>query len=216
LGVTDESGAGARSEPAPTNRSDRREALLVAAERLLIEVGYGGITTRVLARRAGVNQGLVHYYFGTIDEVLLQVLERFTARLIERQRAMYEADVPFVEKWRTAMGYVDEDMASGYQKVWLELQALAWNRPEISERVARVDDEWRDVLAEAFGHAMREFGIDRRRYPTEAIVALVGTFNLGMIVERHVGCTRGHQALLRMIDRWLDDLEAERVEREGA
>jgi len=83
-------------------------------------------------------------------------------------------------------------------------------------RVARVDDEWRDVLAEAFGSAMREYGIDRRRYPTEAIIALVGTFNLGMIVERHVGCDRGHRALLRMVDRWLDELEANRAEREGS
>lgn len=208
--------AGTRSASARAKRSDTKEALLDAAERLLIEVGYGGITTRVLARTAGVNMGLVHYYFGSIDDVLVEVLERFTARLIGRQRTMYEADVPFVEKWRTAMGYLDEDMASGYQKVWLELQALAWNRPEISERVARVDDEWRDVLADAFGRAMREYGIDRRRYPTEAVVALVGSFNLGMIVERHVGCNRGHQALLRMIDRWLDELESERLEREGA
>lgn len=206
---------GGRSASARARASDSREALLDAAESLLVEVGYGGITTRVLARAAGVNQGLVHYYFGTIDEVLVQVLERFTTRLIERQREMYEADMPFVEKWRTAMGYLDEDMASGYQKIWLELQALAWNRPEISARVARVDDEWRDVLNEAFGRAMREFGIDRRRYPTEAVVALVGTFNLGMIVERHVGCTRGHQALLRMIDRWLDELEAGREPAEG-
>ena len=98
--------------------------MLEAAENLLVTVGYGGITTRVPARAAGVNRGLVHYYVGTIDEVLLQVLERFTTRLIERQRAMYEAKVPFVEKWRTAMSYLDEDMASGYQKI--EAARTAW------------------------------------------------------------------------------------------
>ena len=33
-----------------------------------------------------------------------------------------------------------------YQKVWLELQALAWNRPELRERLAQVHAEWRAVL----------------------------------------------------------------------
>src|SRR5690242_6718568 len=102
-------------------RADAKEAFLDAAERLLVEVGYAGITTRRLAEEAGANHGLVHYYFGSMEELYVQVLERFTRRLIERQRAMYASDRPFLEKWRTAMGYLDEDRASGYQKVWLEL-----------------------------------------------------------------------------------------------
>ena len=83
-----------------------------------------------------------------MENLLARVLERFTERLIARQRAMYSApDVPFVEKWRTAMRYLDADRE--YQKVWYELQALAWNRPELRERVAHVDAEWRAVLSEA-------------------------------------------------------------------
>src|SRR3954465_532579 len=129
------------------------EAFLDAAERLLIEVGHAGITTRRLAGEAGLNQGLVHYYFGAVDEVLVQALERFTSRLIERQRAMYEADLLFIEKWRSAMEYLEEDLRAGYPKIWLELQALGWNRPEIRERVVRVNAEWRELLTGAFGQA---------------------------------------------------------------
>ena len=83
-----------------------------------------------------------------MEQLLVRVLERFTERLIERQRQMYAADVPFLEKWRTAMAYLDEDRP--YQKLWFELQALAWNRPELHERLARVHAEWRAVLSEAF------------------------------------------------------------------
>src|SRR5207344_3026637 len=105
-------GAAARSErrlprPAarmqPAGASETRlgaiAALLDAAEHLLVEQGYGAITTRKLAEQAGVNHGLVHYYFGSMEEVMVQVLERFTARLVERQRAMYSRDRPFLEKW---------------------------------------------------------------------------------------------------------------------
>ena len=48
---------------------------------MLVEVGYAGITTRALADKAGVNNGLVHYYFGSMEEVFVQVLERFTDRV---------------------------------------------------------------------------------------------------------------------------------------
>src|SRR5918992_1352379 len=118
-------------------RSAAEEALLDAAERLLVDVGHAGITTRRLAEEAGVNHGLVHYYFGSNENLLVHALERFTERLIARQRQLYAADAPFIEKWRTAMRFlVSEDLA--YEKAWLELQALAWNNDDLRVRLARV------------------------------------------------------------------------------
>src|SRR5918996_4031169 len=120
---------------------ETEQALLDAAERLLVEVGAAGITTRRVAEEAGTNHGLVHYYFGSVEQLLVRVLERFTEQLIERQRQMYAADTPFIEKWRTAMAYLEEDRP--YQKIWYELQALAWNRPELRDRLARAHQEGR-------------------------------------------------------------------------
>jgi TetR/AcrR family transcriptional regulator len=180
-------------------------ALLDAAERLLVEVGYAGITTRRLAEEAGVNHGLVHYYFGSIENLLVRVLERFTAELTARQRSMYAAEAPFIEKWRQAMRYlVAEDVA--YEKIWLELQALAWNRPELREQVAHVNDEWRGVLAEAFAEPRERYGLEM---PLEALVSLVMTFNEGVILERLSGIETGHAALLDWLDGWMEAKEKE-------
>jgi len=190
-------------EPAlkTTARSAAEEALLDASERLLVDVGYAGVTTRRLAEEAGVNHGLVHYYFGSIENVLIRTLERFTERLTQRQREMYAADIPFIEKWRTAMRYlVEEDVR--YEKVWLELQALAWNRPEMRERLAPVDAEWRAVLTDAFAKPREELGIDM---PLDALVSLVVTFNFGIMVERLSGITTGHAELLEWIDQFLEE-----------
>ena len=189
------------SEAAPktTARSAAEDALLDAAERLLVEVGHAGVTTRRLADEAGVNNGLVHYYFGSVENLLVRALERFTERLIVRQRELYASDEPFVEKWRTAMRYlVSEDVT--YEKVWLELQALAWNDAGLRDRLARVNDEWRAVLTDAFREPHRELGIDM---PLEALVSLVITFNVGIIVERLGGIETGHAELLDWIDGWL-------------
>jgi AcrR family transcriptional regulator len=186
------------------------DAFLDAAERLLIDVGHAGITTRRLASEAGLNQGLVHYYFGSLNEVLLQALQRFTERLIERQRAMYEADVPFIEKWRRAMEYLEQDLAAGYPKILFELQALGWNRPEIRERLARVNAEWRAVLTESFRKAADEYGLGPAEFPLDALVSLVMTFNQGIELERLSGISQGHEELLAWIDRWLESLGATR------
>jgi TetR/AcrR family transcriptional regulator len=183
-------------------RAAAEEALLDAAERLLVEIGYARITTRRLAEEAGVNHGLVHYYFGSNENLLVHALERFTERLIARQRDLYAADTPFIEKWRTAMRYlVSEDVT--YEKVWLELQAMAWNDPELRERLARVNGEWRAVLTEAFAQARDEFGIVM---PVDALVSLVMTFNIGIIVERLGGIEAGHRELLEWIDNWLEEM----------
>jgi AcrR family transcriptional regulator len=187
------------------SRSAAEEALLDAAERLLVELGHAGITTRRVAEEAGVNHGLVHYYFGSIENLLVRVLERFTAELTARQRAMYASEVPFIEKWRQAMRYlVAEDVA--YEKIWFELQALAWNRPELRERVESVNDAWRAVLTEAFAGPRERYGIEM---PLDALVSLVMTFNEGVIVERLSGITTGHEELLAWIDGWLEGKERE-------
>jgi AcrR family transcriptional regulator len=185
-------------------RVEATDALLNAAEQLLVEVGYAGITTRKLADRAGVNHGLVHYYFGSMEDLLLRVVERFTEALITRQRAMYAQDIPFIDKWRQAMQFLDEDLEAGYQKVWLEMQAMAWNNAGVRDRLQHVHQQWLDVLTPAFQTGFAELGIARRRYPVKAVVALVITFNQGIILEKLSGVDSGHRDLLRMIDRTLE------------
>jgi len=192
-----------RAARAGEARATAEEALMDAAERLLVDVGYAGITTRRLAEEAGVNHGLVHYYFGSNENLLLSMLERFTGRLIARQRELYASDAPFAEKWRTAMHYLTSDDVT-YEKVWLELQALAWNHDELRRRLAAVNAEWRAVLTDALDEPHRRLGL---AIPLDALVSLVMTFNIGVMVERIGGVETGHDELLEWIDRWIRSLD---------
>jgi TetR/AcrR family transcriptional regulator len=189
----------------PPSRRETEQRFLDAAERLLVDVGYAGITTRRLAEEAGANAGLVHYYFGTMEEVFLQVLERFTDRLVARQRAMYASPAPFIEKWREAMGYLDQDRP--YQKVWWELQAMAWNHPEFRQRVAKVLAAWSDAMRDAVAEAIARYGLHDGELSADAWVTLIVTMNEGIILERLSGIDRGHAELLAGIDRWLSAME---------
>jgi AcrR family transcriptional regulator len=186
-------------------KPDIRTEFMDAAERLLVEEGRAGISTRRLAREAGLNHGLVHYYFGSVETLMLAVFERFTNRLVERQREMYAADVPFLAKWRSAMGFMEEDLAAGYPKIWAELQAAAMNDPELQRRFRAVYETWRSVLTEAFTDAAREYGVSDAAVP--ALVTLVMTFTVGMFNERLVGIEAGHAELLAWFEAGIKSME---------
>ena len=56
-----------------------RTALLDAATELFAEKGPSDVSVREVATRAGVNHGLVHYYFGSKDALLAAVLDACAA-----------------------------------------------------------------------------------------------------------------------------------------
>ncbi len=193
-------------KPPPDDTGDMepsRIRLLEAAEQILITDGQVGVTTRKVAAVAGLNHGLVHYYFGTLDELFIQVFEGFTARLLDRQRLLYGADGPFLDKWREAMRYLEMDVADGYQKVWAELYSRALNRPELLPRLAAGYEAWRVILRAAFAQPYRDFGLADSGLSLEDWVTLVITFNAGMGMEMIAGVRTGHRQLLRSLDEWL-------------
>jgi AcrR family transcriptional regulator len=54
------------------------EAILVAAEQLLHEVGFSRMTTNRIAARAGVNVALVYRYFAGKEAIVAALIERVT------------------------------------------------------------------------------------------------------------------------------------------
>jgi hypothetical protein len=123
---------------------------------------------------------------------------------------MYAGDAPFLEKWRAAWTYQEDDLEGGYSRIWMELQALSWSQPSLRPRIAAVNGEWRAVLREAFEGAAEEYGLTDEEFPVDALVALMMTFGQGYALERLEGIEEGHRALLDWIEEWLQGLEARR------
>ncbi|WP_408895774.1 TetR/AcrR family transcriptional regulator [Nocardioides sp. R1-1] len=66
-------------EPARRQRlapDERREQILVAAERLFAERSYAEVSTTGIAREAGVARGLLNHYFGDKRTLYLEVVRR--------------------------------------------------------------------------------------------------------------------------------------------
>jgi AcrR family transcriptional regulator len=189
-------------------------AFMDAAEHLLFEVGYAGVTTRAVAEAAGVNHGLVHYYFGSMEELLTQTLERFVDQLAEALEALYDdPDLTFADKWRLGSQFWVEEPTSRFPKILLELLAMGWNMPSLQPRIAEVHARFRAIFEHHFGQALRDYGLGEDEFPLKVVVAAVTSFQLGLIVEGLSGVEEGHEQLLDWIQRWIDGLEATRAKR---
>jgi AcrR family transcriptional regulator len=191
--------------------------LMDAAERLLYDVGYAGVTTRAVAEQAGVKHGLVHYYFGSMDELLTQTLERFVDQLAEALEALYEDPcLSFADKWRLGSQFWVDEPASRFPKILLELLAMGWNMRSLQPRLTQVHGRFRAIFERHFGQALRDYGLDQTEFPLKVIVAAVTSFQLGLIVEGLSDVHEGHQELLDWIQRWIDGLEQNRIRASGS
>jgi AcrR family transcriptional regulator len=55
--------------------ADKREHILIIAERLFGEKGFDGTSVRDIAQAAGVNLAMISYYFGSKEKLLVAVIE---------------------------------------------------------------------------------------------------------------------------------------------
>ena len=204
-------------QPISEQRQQVRVKLMDAAERLLYDVGYAGVTTRAVAEEAGVKHGLVHYYFGSMDELLTQTLERFVDQLAEALEALYEdPGLSFADKWRLGSQFWVDEPASRFPKILLELLAMGWNMRSLQPRLTQVHARFRAIFERHFGQALRDYGLDETEFPLKVIVAAVTSFQLGLIVEGLSDVHEGHQELLDWIQRWIDGLEENRIRASGS
>ena len=66
---------------------NRRERLLLTAERLFAERGFHNVAVREIADEAGVTHPLIYYYWSSKDELLAAVIERTQSRIRRAARS---------------------------------------------------------------------------------------------------------------------------------
>jgi AcrR family transcriptional regulator len=182
-------------------------ALMDATERLLIDVGHAGLSIRRITDEAGQAHGSIRYHFGTLEHLIVAVVDRQTDRLTTRQRAMYESDEPFSAKWRQAMTWFEEDLASGYPKLLAELRAAAWNVPACRPGIRRVSEVWSVVLRDAVADAAKQYELDIDADTIAGVAGLIRTSQQAMLDDRLAGVDTDHTQIVAFIGRLIDDLE---------
>jgi AcrR family transcriptional regulator len=195
--------------------SDTRSLLLEAAEKCLRENGYSGLSTRRVADTAAMTLSQIHYHFGSKDALVLALLEHQNRHLLERQEAMFAADLPLWKRWERACDYLDEDLESGYVRVLQEMIVAGWSNPEIAAAVRKLLSGWYVLLNRVAKEALLRFGPLGSLKPDD-IGCLVGNAFLGCKAMLLLGFEEQRMPIRRSLRRFgalLRALERDRARR---
>ena len=188
-----------------------RETILNAARQALLDTGYAGLSTRRIAEAAGVPLSQIHYHFGSKQGLVLEVLAEENRKLLDRQRRMYQEDMPLWKQWEQACDFLEDDLESGYVRVLQEMTAAGWSDPDIAAAVKGMLSKWFELLALVAKRAGASIGGLGPFTPEEAAV-LAGAPFLGVETMLVLGFDESEvptRSALRKIGELLRRLEVE-------
>ena len=171
-------GSGARAERRDRATADTRDAILASARERLLADGYASLSTRRVADSAGVPLSQIHYHFGSKLQLILAVLAAENARLLDRQRTMFDAPEPLWVRWENACDFLDTDVASGYVRILQEMIAAGWSDAEVAASVREMILGWYRILADV-ARREQERGANLGDFTPDEVAALMGTPFLG-------------------------------------
>ena len=170
-GVRSHSSRGGRDRSADTKR-----ALVAAAVEVLELDGYGGASARAIAEKAGCNQALIFYHFGTVVDLLLAALDEVSALRWKRYGEALTQVHSTTELVDAAADIFAEDLDTGHVAVLVEMIAGASSTPDLGDKVAARIEPWKKFAADAVANTLGRNGLASLLPPEEAAHAIVALY----------------------------------------
>ena len=184
--------------PPSPGAAGTRDALIDGAIAALKEEGFAGASARAIARRAGCNQGVIFYHFGSVANLLLAALDAVSeARRTHYQEAVDRA-AGIVELVDAAESVFEEDLDAGHIAVLAEMIAGASSTPGLAAEVAARIAPWRAFTADALRGVIETTPLADAVEPDVAAHAVVALY-LGLEMLAHLDGDRS--AALSLFDR---------------
>jgi AcrR family transcriptional regulator len=146
--------------------------------------GAAGSTFEHVAREAGVSRGLLHYYFGTKERLLVEVVKRDTdlriARLDEMLATAKTADAVLDVLVKSLTEMIDKD--PGYFLLLYELFSAGRRNPDIQREVGQLFERTRSHVAEVL-RAKETEGVLSLRFDADAVVSYLFAVGDGFALQ---------------------------------
>jgi AcrR family transcriptional regulator len=124
----------------------RREAIVAAALSVAVTKGLASTTVRDVAAAMGTSSGLIHHYFGSMDEVLAAAFERVARQDLVASSALRAGAASPTDALRAFFtSYTPADKDWAFQ-LWLDAWAEAARRPAIRAVSEALNLEWQGLL----------------------------------------------------------------------
>lgn len=119
-----------------TEKIDKRQAILEAAEKLFCETGYEGTSTRQIAKESGANMAMINYYFGSKEGVFLEIMNDRIASFGSQLRIINEDKISSIEKLhRVIEGYVNRILSNTAFHKMMHRELSLTQRPEMYDKI---------------------------------------------------------------------------------
>jgi AcrR family transcriptional regulator len=174
--------------PARELPGDKASLIVEAMRSSVAARGIAGATFDQVAREAGVSRGLLHYYFGTKERLLVEVVRRESVLTMERLERTVGAAASVDEVLAALVQSFEDFIGEGPSRVvtLFEILTLAQRNEEIAAELAELGRQTREHLA-ALLQARADAGVLKLLAEPEAaagfILALADGLTVRMLSE---------------------------------
>jgi AcrR family transcriptional regulator len=173
--------------------SEKAQRIVDAMRASVARRGAAGSTFDHVAREAGVSRGLLHYYFGTKERLLLEVVRRdCDIRMAKLDEAL--ADVSTAEDFVDALVRSLEDVLENdpdFYALLFEITTLARRNDEIAGEIAELYRRTRGHVADLL-RAKQDEGVLKLADEPESVAAILFALGDGVAVQVLPDAERAH------------------------
>jgi AcrR family transcriptional regulator len=175
-----------RLRPAPARgpAGEKAQRIIEAMRRSVAHRGMVGSTFDHVSREAGVSRGLLHYYFGTKEQLLVEAVRRdceLRMQALQRQLSSAQSADDFIELMAQNLQSTVRDEPE-FVTLLFELFALSRRNSDIALEYAELMRATRRHVAEMLDAGQRD-GILRLHAPPEAIAEVLFSLADGLALR---------------------------------
>lgn len=180
--------------------SSTRLLILNATEQLMLREGYGAVSSRRVAKDAGLKPPLVHYYFPTTEDLFLAVYRRAVAQEQERLDVANTSQHSLQAIWDIYTNATQTALS-------LEFMALANHRKSIKSEIAKSITRSRRRRAKVLSEILAsDKHLSEDASPAGLAVMMIGIART-LVMEQGLGVSFGHKEARLFVERWLKQLD---------
>jgi len=135
-----------------SEKTDKKESILDAAEKLFSEMGYDGTSTRNISAKAGVNMAMLNYYFGSKDGLYKSVLERRLGMFDQNSTVLNDQDSSWDKLYTCLDLYTERVLSDNYFQRLIHRELSLQQRSDISDFITdnliRNANEVKQIISE--------------------------------------------------------------------
>ncbi|MEU6063663.1 MULTISPECIES: TetR/AcrR family transcriptional regulator [Streptomyces] len=180
--------------PETVKSQETKTKLLEGALRTLTEQGIAKTSARTVAAAAGVNQALVFYHFGSVDELLAAACRYGAEKAVARYRSRLAAVTSLSELLAVGREIHEQERAGGHVALLGQLLAGAQTHEILRPATAAGLDLWITEIQKVLTRVLADTPFGEFTDPAGLARALAASF-VGIELYEGVDETGAHAAL---------------------